>query len=113
MSRRRMVILISLLPIFHTVKITEERLSSINGKEKRNYERSFHSVPRRKRTAKTTKRMGTSGCTEYSRRLLFVAEVMVAGISRNKRRTMYNNVFSSMAVALNGTYDSNEENNVA
>jgi hypothetical protein len=44
---------------------------------------------------------------------LFVAEVMVAGISRNKRRTMYNNVFSSMAVALNGTYDSNEENNVA
>jgi hypothetical protein len=44
---------------------------------------------------------------------LFVAEVMVAGISRNKRRTMYNNVFSSMAVVLNGTYDSNEENNVA
>jgi hypothetical protein len=69
-------------------------------------------VPWRKRTAKTTKRMGTSGCTEYSRRLLFVAEVMVAGISRNKRRTMCNHVFS-MAVALNGTYDSNEENNVA
>jgi hypothetical protein len=60
-------------------------------------------VPRRKRTAKTTKRMGTSGCTEYGRRLLFVAEVMIAGIIH----------VLCMAVALNGTYDCNEENNVA
>lgn len=43
---------------------------------------------------------------------IVVVEGIVVGINRNKRGMMYKHV-SCMAIALNGTYDSYTENNVA
>lgn len=105
MSWRRIATLISLFPIFHIEKYQKNAYRASTEK-RRETTKEFSFCASEKANGQDDEE---NGCIEYGRRLLFVAEVMIAGINWNKRRTMQNHVFC-MAVTL---YDSNEENNVA